>query len=451
MASIVVVEDEVPLRQSVVIALKRQGHAVHEAGSLAEAAEALARELFDLAIVDLRLPDGEGLTVLRDVGEARLDTAVVMVSAYGTVEFAVEAMRLGAFDFLEKPFVPERLVTTVSRALDNRRLRAELRRRSLPADTHGIIGRSSAIEQVRRRIRQAASARLVLVSGETGTGKELVARAVHAQIDAAAPFVVVHCGALPEAMIESELFGHVPGAFAGATVPRRGLLREAEGGILFFDEIAEVPLGLQSRLLRFLDQGEVRPVGSDHSARVECRILAATSRDLEDEVSVGRFRGDLMFRLDVFRIAIPPLRDRPEDVLPLCEFLLARLASRLDRPTPRLDPDALEMLQEHPWPGNVRELEHALERAMLLADLDEDLPAELFGPLHSGQHEDEPDPSSLDVSDLRSLAAVEKQHILSVLQACSGDRSRTARTLGISRSTLRRKLITYDLWKYRPS
>ena len=445
MASILVVEDEAPLRKSMVIALRRHGHPVTEAGTCAQGSAALDGVLFDLVIADLRLPDGEGLQVLRKVHEGGTETAAVMVSAYGTVEAAVEAMRLGAFDFLEKPFVPERLLTTVARALDTSgcgraaapgRGRAPGRDRRTergdgrgpPADRPGR-GRPGGAGDRRDRHRQGAR------------------RAGHARgVDPAAPFVVVHCGALPESLIESELFGHVPGAFAGVTTPRRGLLREADGGTVFFDEIAEVPLALQPKLLRFLEHGEVRPVGSDHVGRVDCRVVVASSRDLGEAVRAGSFRRGS---------AVPPRRvsDRhraaaraPRGRRAAGRVPPARVAVRLHRLVPGLDPEALELLQAHRWPGNVRELEHTLERALLLAPGEASLPAELLGSLHDDDLDVAAAPSS---SDRRSLAAVEKEHILAMLDACGGDRTRTAKTLGISRSTLRRKLIEYDLWKYR--
>ena len=452
MAVILIVEDEAPLRQSAAIALRREGHEVEQAGTVREAAEALRKSLFELVIVDLRLPDGDGLAVLEDLRTTQPEASALMVSAYGSVEVAVEAMRLGAFDFVEKPFGPERLSATVARALEHRRMRAELERRGARSAI-GLIGTSSAIDEVRRRVEQSAEARIVLVTGETGTGKERVARAVHARRDPASSLVVVHCGSLPTTMIESELFGHVQGAFVGAE-GRRGLLREADGGTVFLDEVAEVPLELQPRLLRFLEDGQVRPVGADRASKVDAQVVAATARDLGAEVKAGRFRQDLLYRLDVFRIHLPPLRERKEDIEPLCRHFLAELCERMQRAPVELEPDVLEALQRYDWPGNVRELRHTLERALLLCD-EPVLPLELVEPLSD---EDEPEEAgavlpdregSEGAVDLRPLAAVEREHILRVLAACDGDRTKSARKLGISRSTLRRKLIAYDLWGRR--
>ena len=446
MSSILIVEDEAPLRQSLNIALRRAGHEVADAGTVAEAQRLLEHEIFDLVVLDLRLPDGDGMTLLTAVRSLRPETAVIMMTAYGSVNVAVEAMRVGASDFIEKPFGHERLVATVDRALEHSRLRAELRRRSEQAAAD-IVGDSPAMQEVRNRVRQAADARVVLVTGETGTGKNLVARAIHAERDAELPFVVVHCGSLPDT-IDSELFGHVRGAFPGADA-RRGMLREAEGGTVFFDEIATIPAELQPKLLRFLDEGEIRPVGADRTIRTRCRVVVATSRDLAAEVKAGKMRQDLLHRLDVFRIALPPLRERIEDLPRLAEHLLARVGSRLGRPTLRIDEAALDVLRAHDWPGNVRELEHALERALLLAD-DGTLTADLLEPFveeasAADSAEIETAPEGRD-STTPPLATIEREHILRVLEAMDGDRTATAKALGISRSTLRRKLISYDRW-----
>lgn len=442
-AAILLVEDEVPLRRSVAIALRRAGHRVAETGGCAEAIAALDADVFDLVVVDVRLPDGDGLSVLAAMAERGIDAAALTVTAYGTIETAVEAMRRGAFDFVQKPFPPERLLACVGRALEHRRLRAELRRRGRIADGEpapALVGDGPGMVEVRRLVAAAAAARTVLITGETGTGKDLVARAVHAAAgDPDAPFVVVNCGALSESLIESELFGHVRGAFTGAARARRGLLAEADGGTVFLDEIGEVPASIQPRLLRFLETGEVRAVGADQPARVDSRVVAATHRDLAAEVRAGRFRQDLLYRLDLFRIVVPPLRDRLEDLGPLAEHLLARIARRLRRPALRLGPGALDVLRAHSWPGNVRELEHVLERAALLAPGDR-LPADLLHPRP---------PAVLPAAE-RTLADVERDHILATLEQTGGDRTAAARRLGISRSTLRRKLIEYGRWFPRP-
>jgi two-component system response regulator AtoC len=451
MANVLVIEDEAPLRQSVVIALKRDGYEVAEAESCSRAVDALAREPYDLLLLDLRLPDGDGLDVLREVRRQRVEAAVVVMSAYGTVESAVEAMRLGAFDFLQKPFVPERLRACALRALENSRLRAELRRRpsAVIAPGAAIVGMSPAMVEVRRLIKRAAQARVVLITGETGTGKDLVAGAVHACAGSEEPFVVVNCGALALTLVESELFGHLRGAFTGAEAARRGLFGEADGGSAFLDEIAELPLAAQAGLLRVLESGEYRPVGADHVRRVSCRVIAATNRDLAAEVESGRFRHDLYYRLDLFRIHLPPLRERPEDVEPLARHLLARICARMRVQQPDLTLAAVQALHAHPWPGNIRELEHALERAVLLAEGEPLVPELLILP------DSRADQTALSAvapeagEPPSALATVERAHILRVLEQCGRDRTRSAAMLGISRSTLRRKLIEYGLWPPR--
>jgi DNA-binding NtrC family response regulator len=449
MAEILLVEDEASLRESIRISLSRERHSVEPVGSVSAALERLARESFDLVVADLRLPDGDALQILRRLQKLDPAPASIVMTAHGSIDTAVEAMHLGAFDFIPKPFGPERLITSVNRCLENRRLRAELRRRSAAAGAE-FVGESQVARGIRKLILQATEASTVLVTGETGTGKGLVARGIHRQGNPDSPFVVIHCGALPESLVESELFGHVKGAFSGATAARQGLLAEADGGTAFLDEVGEIPLPLQTRLLRFLESGEIRSVGADHSRRSHCQVIAATNRDLSADVRAGRFRQDLLYRLDVFRVHVPPLRERLEDLPLLCDALLGRIAARLKRRTPGLAPSALSILESHPWPGNVRELAHTLERALLLSKSDS-LPAGLIEACMGEPERDEPVVELVEISadqepgtDVVPLAEMERVHILETLERFGGDRSKTARALGIARSTLRRKLIGYN-------
>jgi transcriptional regulator with PAS, ATPase and Fis domain len=306
-----------------------------------------------------------------------------------------------------------------------------------------LVGKSAAIAEVRERIEQARDARVVLIRGETGTGKDLVARALHrARAEPQAPFVVVNCAAFPEQLIESELFGHVRGAYSGAMASRRGLLSQAEGGTVFLDEVGEIPVALQPRMLRFVENGEVRALGADHTTRVDCTIVAATNRDLEDEVARGDFRQDLFYRLDAFPISIPPLRNRPEDIEALALHFLPLIARALKRPVPHLSSEVLDAAARYDWPGNVRQLKHALQRAAMLSRGDE-IAVEQLVPARAGATRSEAAPAVDE--PILPLAEVERRHILAIMQRVGDDRARAAELLGISRSTLRRKLIEYGV------
>jgi DNA-binding NtrC family response regulator len=444
MATILIVDDETRLRLTMEAVLRHRGHQVVQAETCAAALKAIDRDVFDLALLDVRLPDGDGLELLRDLRQRSPELTALMLTAFGTVENAVEAMRLGADDFLQKPFGPERLVASVERALAHSRIQEELQRLNRQGPETAILGTSPAIEEVRRLIYQARDARAVVISGETGTGKDLVARAIHrTAAPASAPFVVVNCASFPESLIESELFGHVRGAFSGAAGARRGLLAQADGGTAFLDELGEVPLFLQQRLLRFLETGETRAVGADHPGQVNCRIVAATSRDLVEAMRQGGFREDFYYRLDVFRIYIPPLRERPQDIEPLAEHFLACIAHSLRRAPQRLGAAALEAAQRYHWPGNVRQLRHALERAILLSSAEELSWEHLLpsrAPVTLAERREPVAPAATPLP----LAEVERRHILTILERVTGDRAEAAKLLGISRSTLRRKIIEYE-------
>ena len=436
-AHVLIVEDEEPLRISMAIALKRGGYDVAEAGTVRAAVALLEQEAFDLVVSDLRLPDGDGLEVLRHAGELVPDARVLIMTAYGTVKTAVEAMQGGAFDFVQKPFAPEQLMHRVERALEHGRMSSELRRLSRATDpTVDIVGRSAPMQLVRQRIEQAAGSRTVLICGETGTGKELVARAIHTTDDSTGTFVVVNCAGISESVMDSELFGHVRGAFTGAITSRRGLLEEADGGTLFLDEVGEIPPTMQAKLLRFLQFGEVRPIGSNRTTKVKVRVLAATNRNLKEEAAKGNFREDLVYRLDVMRVNLPPLRERLDDLPELCSRLLARVAAQLHKRPPTISEAAVAHLSQGRWRGNVRELENVLERAILTAG-QSDLEPEHFVLDHAG-HATAP--------QAQALADVERSHIVGVIERAHGDRAAACEILGISRSTLRRKLIEYGMW-----
>jgi len=370
MNEILIIEDEDVIRTVLERLLSRHGYRVKSAGSLEQAESRFRFSDFDLIIADVRLPGAPGTEVI-----SRADgVPVLIMTSYASVKSAVEAMKLGAVDYIAKPFDHDELLLQVQRILKQRRL--ERRDQALKSDldqtwpVQGMVGRCGAMKEVCRRISKVAPTdSTVLVLGESGTGKELVARAVHEQsLRRDAPFVTVNCAAIPETLIESELFGHQKGAFTGADSARTGLVESADGGTLFLDEIGELPMTAQSRLLRVLQNGEIRRVGSERSRQVNIRLIAATHRDLKRRVEQGEFRSDLYFRLRVVELKLPPLRERGADLEELARFLLEKTCKRLNRQAMQLPQDTLAAIRGYDWPGNVRELENAMERAVILCD-----------------------------------------------------------------------------------
>ena len=453
MAQILVVDDQKSLRRSVSIALSRAGHSVDEAQSGAEAIDRIDQTLYDLVITDLKMPDIDGLGVLEAVRARSTDTEVILVTAYGSIESAVEAIRQGAHDYLAKPFSHEQILCTVDLALDRRRLRTEVRSLSRrledPNDPTSLIGESEKLKRVLEIVTEwAASDSTILVTGETGTGKDLLAR----MIKQASPrkreaFVVVNCATIPDNLFESELFGHVKGAFSGANTTRKGLAQEADGGTLFLDEVGELPIEIQPQLLRFLETGEIRPIGQNRSIRVDTRVIAATNRDLLGMIREGRFREDLYYRLNVLPLELPPLRERLDDVPVIAGHFLRRFARRFGRPVESVSKKAILMLKAYEWPGNVRELENVVERAVMLCKGTELRPEHLFMP--GSQPIEDRSPRSAagaeGVGDAISLSDLERFHILAVLKGLGGNQKRASGVLGISKSTLWRKLKDYGI------
>jgi DNA-binding NtrC family response regulator len=446
MAHLLVVDDESSARTTLALLLRKRGHRVAEAEDVVGAVKRLAEETFDLVVTDLRMPDGDGLDVLQ-AARAQADAPeVILLTAYAEWKSAKEAIRLGALDYFEKGQEPEELYRRIDKALasralrrENENLRAQLRERyGLP----GLIAQSPAMHAVLDLVeRVAPTDATVLIQGESGTGKEVIAKAVHhASARAGRPFVAVNCGAVPETLLESELFGYVRGAFTGATVSKVGLFEEADGGTLFLDEIAEMPAALQVKLLRALQSGEVRRLGATQAATIDVRVLAATNGDLPTRIAQGSFREDLFYRLNVIQMVLPPLRDRREDIPALAEHFLARAAAKLGR-TLRLSPGALERLLRYPWPGNVRELENAIERAAILARTEtvepDDLPPHVSAGLQLG-----PSPA---LPRQITLADAERAHILQTLERFGRNHSGAAEALGIGRTTLWRKLKEYGI------
>jgi DNA-binding NtrC family response regulator len=443
---VLVVDDEEVLASTLREFLEGEGFEVAVASDAAEALRQVGSFEPDLALCDVQLPGLDGLDLLDRLLRVRPETLVLMITAYATVENAVAAFRRGAHDYLMKPVIFEELLAKLDRLMATRRLILENQalRRALhaPVDPEALVGESPPMQAVKTLIRKVGPTRAnVLITGESGTGKELVARALHAAgSEPDAPFLAVNCAAIPNELLENQLFGHVRGAFTGADRDRVGLFAAAGRGTVFLDEIGELPLATQAKLLRAIELKEVLPVGATRPVAIGARVLAATNKDLAVEVTEGRYRADLYYRLNVVSIALPPLRDRREDIPELVPVLLARHADRMGRPPVLVDNATIRRLSSASWKGNVRELDNALERAMILAEgpilTRADFPPELVG--LPGEHG--PDDAS-GSEDLRAaLDRFEQAHIRRVLERCGGDKREAARRLGLGLSSLYRKL-----------
>jgi two-component system, NtrC family, response regulator PilR len=448
-ARILVCDDEASLREMLQILLRREGYRVDVVDGVHAAREQLgSADPYDLVITDLVMPDGTGMEVLDAVRARSADTQILMVTAYATTEQAVEAMRKGAYDYVQKPFKNHELLATLEKALEkraivaeNQTLRAEISARWSEGQ---LIGKSPAMDRLRDLIKRVAnSTTSVLITGESGTGKEMVARALHFQSPRAdEPFVVLNCGAIPENLIESELFGHIKGAFTGAIAAKEGLFRAANGGTLFLDEVGELPPPLQVKLLRVLQDRKVRPVGGSAEVEVDVRVVAATNRDVESEVEAGTFREDLFYRLNVIRIEAPPLRERPEDIPVLAGYFLQKHAALQGR---RLEfsPEAMRWLAQQSYAGNVRELENIVERGVTLA------------PGHTVNREDlgdtHPSKKTASISQIPEgnfdldnyLTQVEKELLFRALDQAGGVRTKAAELLGMSFRQFRYRLAKH--------
>jgi len=457
MARILVVEDDASLREVLEMYLKKTGHEVVVASDAEQAIMTLHDEEFDLVMTDLKLGKKSGLDVLGLSKKVAPLTEVIIMTAYSTVETAIEAMRMGAFDYVGKPFKLEEISITVDKALEKRDLLVEnLRlRRELSGRYRfeQIIGKTARMRQVFETIAKVAPTRAsVLVTGASGTGKELVARAIHFNSDRKErPFVVVNCGAIPDTLMESELFGHVKGAFTGAHATRHGLLESASGGTVFLDEIGEVSLPMQVKLLRFLQEHSLRLVGGTKEINVDVRVLAATNKELSDEVNEGRFREDLYYRLNVIRIHLPPLRKRHEDIPYLAQHFSDKYTKELKREPLSIEPDVLERLMGLRYNGNVRELENIIEHAVTFATGDtikmENLPEHVRAARH-GEVSMEDDVSKVPPEGLNleeRLAGIEKKILRNALRQSGGVRKDAAELLDISFRSFRYKLSKYDI------
>jgi len=445
-ANILVIDDEETMRDTCRQALARDKNKVELAADGSEGLAKLEKEYFDLVIVDLKMPGLSGMEVLKRIRERDPEIVVVVITGYGTVESAVEAMKEGAYDFVPKPFTPDSLRVIVRRALEKRRLSIEnvLLRAELK-DRFGegvIIGQSEAMRRVEELIRQVAPTdATVLISGETGTGKELVARAVHSLSRRRdKPFIVIDCGGLVETLFESELFGHVKGSFTGATETKHGRFEVANEGTVFLDEVGNISMNVQAKLLRVLQEREFTRVGDSQGIKVDVRIIAATNKDLLKCVEQKSFREDLFYRLSVVPIALPPLRERKGDIRLLANHFLSKYNKKREKGVTGISEEAMEVLVEYDWPGNVRELENVIERAVVLSRGGVIEPSDLWY-YELGVETVSSEPAG----QVKSLAEAEREHILRTLELFDGQIARTSEALGIDRKTLRLKLRQYGV------
>ena len=451
--SILIADDEESIRHVLTVLLSERGYDVRAVADGHEALRELAARDYDALVTDVRMPGLGGLELLKAAQGQNPDITVIVMSAYGSHELAIEAMKSGAYDYLGKPFRPDEVLLVLRKAEERERLRIENRalRRQIARGAPTLLAEGAAMKEVARLLQKVApTPTTVLIEGESGTGKEVAARALHELSPRAdRPFVAVNCGAIPEPLIESELFGHAKGAFTDARSAKRGLFEEADGGTLLLDEVGELPLPVQPALLRVLQQGEVRRVGDARTARVDVRVLAATNKDLAALVQAGRFREDLFYRLNVVAVKLPPLRERLDEIPALAERLLARHAARLGVSPRKLSAEALKLLRAHRWPGNIRELENALERALVLSDAEEaEIGPDALPEVVREGAPPEPLPAQLDPDDLsvkRAQRQLEADLIRRALQRTGGNRTRAAELLELSPRALLYKIREYGI------
>lgn len=447
---VLVVDDDLALCDVLSARLGKRGYEMTTLHRGEEALKIVRERSFDVVLADVNMPGLSGIELAERVSANRPDVPTIVITAFGSLDTAVAAIRAGAYDFITKPFEIEAVDLALERAIQHRVLREELRtlRSAVGAfGDDGLVGSSSPMRRLRSLLaRIAASDASVLIYGETGTGKELVARAVHRRSDRSRePFVAVNCAAMPATLLEAELFGHLKGAFTDAKGSRAGLCAEAGSGTLFFDEIGELPLEMQPKLLRVLQERCFRPVGSDREVAFEARIVAATNRDLQSDVEEGRFREDLFYRLDVLSAEVPPLRARGTDILELAQCFIARAAETAKRGVVSLSTPAAERLMSYTWPGNVRELENCVERGVALANFDKLVVEDLPERIRNYQARDVLVASD-NPSELVTLEEVERRYARRVLEAAGGNKARAARILGVDRKTLYRKLGADEGW-----
>jgi DNA-binding NtrC family response regulator len=441
---LLIVDDDTAMREMLASLFRDRGYSVEEAVSAAEALEKAGEQCFDVVLSDIRMPGKTGIEMVGELRERLPETPVVLMTAFGSIDSAVESMRAGAFDYITKPFEPDAVVLTIERALERRALEEENRRLRRALDQTSsfgdLIGESPAMREIFALIRKVTnSSSSVLVTGESGTGKEVVARTIHYSGNRAdQPFVPINCTAIPEGLLESELFGHVRGAFTGAHTAKQGLFEKADGGTLFLDEIGDMSLALQGKLLRVLQDREVRSVGGTKVTKVNVRIIAATSKDPATEMEAGRFREDLYYRLNVIPIYIPPLRERPQDVPPLAKAFVIKHSSNRAR---TISSSGLQYLSTFPWKGNVRELENAIERVLALSDVTEIDPEDLLlDPVACDGRDTSPAMlTHAAAEDRLTLRELEVRYIDEIMRITDGNKVHAAKILGVDRKTLYRK------------
>ena len=448
-ARILVVDDDREMCQFLADLLGEEGYLVETVHDGPSAVEKYRAGSFDLTITDLMMPRMRGTELVRQLREIDAHALVLLITAFGSIESAVEAMHAGAFHYVTKPFRTDEILIQVTRALEQHSLQSEVER--LRQQVHrrygfeNIIGQSARMREIFELVTHVSDLAVnVLIVGESGTGKEMIARAIHqTSARAARSFIPINCAAIPETLLESELFGYVRGAFTDARKDRRGLFQAASGGVLFLDEISEIPLGLQAKLLRVIEDKEVRPLGANQGEKVDARLVSACNRDPELLVQEGRFRQDLYYRLNVIRIDLPPLRERAEDIPVLIEHFMRKFGDQVQRKLDGIEPEALTALMNYHWPGNVRELEHAIERAVLLGKEGrigpQDFPPSLVA------SKDNVSPLADAVARSYTLRDLEKEYIMRVMEIVHGNKTEAAKTLGVDRTTLYRKLEEYKV------
>jgi len=440
---ILVVDDDLEMCGMLSDVLKEEGFFVTTTGDSLEASKILKREEFDVLVTDLKMKGLKGLDLLEGVNKVAPMTPVIIITAFGTIESAIKAMKMGAYDYITKPFQMDEIVLTVRKALENRLLKKEVIRLRKEVesryDFHQLIGKSPSMQKIYDLIERISdSSSNVLITGESGTGKELVAKAIHYNgVRKEGPFVAINCAAIPETLLESELFGYKKGAFTDAKSDKKGLIFEANEGTLFLDEITEMPLTLQAKLLRLIEDREVRPLGDTNSYPFDVRIISSSNRNIKSTIQEGRFREDLYYRLNVIDIQLPPLRERKEDIPLLIQHFITKFSNEFKKNISGVSKDALKLLLNYSWPGNVRELENVIQRAMTLSQheviLPEDLPATVI---------QTPDKKLVEkaLEENFTLDQLEKEYIKKVLIEAGGNKSKAAEILGLDRKTLYRKL-----------